>query len=66
MAAWIEASPERRKGKIQAAVDAAADAYLTAADAWRVARDNESNATSCAPPQHSATARRGIRTLTTL
>ena len=42
MCKWIEAPPERRKGKLQAEVDAACDAAITAGAAWREARDRAS------------------------
>lgn len=46
-AAWelkaksIDASAERRKGKLERDVDTACDVFLAAAAAWRAARDHE-------------------------
>jgi hypothetical protein len=42
MCKWIDAPPERRKGKVQTEVDAACDAAMAAAAAWREARGKES------------------------
>ena len=38
MCKWIDAPPERRKGKLQREVDAACEASIGAAAAWRDAR----------------------------